>query len=664
MKIIPKPREFQLEGGELRVTNDMELFHNKFRVKKDLIPLFHAVREIHGAVLDMSPIRDGLLDPSLSDGLFFLLLATKDKLEGINDILAADREKVPDHPEGYFINSSGDYLFLASKGEAGFFYGVQTLIQVVNQVTVVGSLVLPQFTLVDYPGVGVRGFHLDLKLLMHSFKYIRNLVTTLAHYKYNTLLVEYEDKFPYKGPYEVLRHAYCLSDEQVETLKSLCKRNYIELVPLVQTFGHVEFVLRHEEFKHLREVPDLEDGVISYCPLKEESLSTVRDMVQQVARAHPKAKYFHIGADEVYQLGSCPECREYLENHSKSQLYIDFINKVARVVKGEGMTPIMWSDYLIKYPEALDDLDKDIVIMYWVYHCDEDDEARGEALPHTKFFHDRGFKVMGAPSTNSDFTLTIPQYSLRFQNMAVHARNSAEQGSLGVVVTSWPVCGNPYEVQWPGIAWQAQVTWNPGVSHRSDYGEFSDALWCVHFGVEEGNLLHAFPLVDALVETTAKVNADNYAEKFELVPPLQEKLDSMVGLARKNRATIVALIHGLEGLLVQATFHEVVKCLEAKLAELDEGGGEVTEDDKAHFKKLFEDFLLDVDAYYESSRKLYEDTNIVLEGQMSEVYELDRFFKRMKVRASSYIEKIEELPQGFEELLLELYRGSIGADTW
>lgn len=58
----------------------------------------------------------------------------------------------------------------------------------------------------------------------------------------------------------------------------------------------MEFVLKHPAFHDLREEPRT-PAVL--CPSKPQSLTLVKNMLQQALDVQPDAKYFHIGADEV-----------------------------------------------------------------------------------------------------------------------------------------------------------------------------------------------------------------------------------------------------------------------------------------------------------------------------------------------------------------------------
>ena len=51
------------------------------------------------------------------------------------------------------------------------------------------------------------------------------------------------------------------------------------IIPLVQTFGHLEFVLKLEEYKELREVPIYPQAV---CPSQDKTWTLIKEIIDQV----------------------------------------------------------------------------------------------------------------------------------------------------------------------------------------------------------------------------------------------------------------------------------------------------------------------------------------------------------------------------------------------
>lgn len=54
------------------------------------------------------------------------------------------------------------------------------------------------------------------------------------------------------------------SKEDIKQLLELADNYKFEVIPLIQTFGHLEFFLKLKEFRHLREVDDFPQVLLLY----------------------------------------------------------------------------------------------------------------------------------------------------------------------------------------------------------------------------------------------------------------------------------------------------------------------------------------------------------------------------------------------------------------
>lgn len=90
---------------------------------------------------------------------------------------------------------------------------------------------------------------------------------------------EYEDMFPYNGILKNISARNAYTEEQIKDILKLARSYQLEVIPLIQTFGHVEFALKHEEWAKLREVPGSPQAL---CPSKNSSMNFIREMAYQV----------------------------------------------------------------------------------------------------------------------------------------------------------------------------------------------------------------------------------------------------------------------------------------------------------------------------------------------------------------------------------------------
>jgi len=66
-------------------------------------------------------------------------------------------------------------------------------------------------------------------------------------------LLEYEDTFPFEGRLAEAKNGRAYSHEDVNLIKKLAKDNNLYIIPLIQTYGHLEWLLKLKTFAHLRE---------------------------------------------------------------------------------------------------------------------------------------------------------------------------------------------------------------------------------------------------------------------------------------------------------------------------------------------------------------------------------------------------------------------------
>lgn len=196
---------------------------------------------------------------------------------------------------------------------------------------------------------GQKLVHLDLKGAPPRAEYLHRLLELLAQLEVDGLLLEYEDMFPYEGQLKLLQATAqpAYSPQEVLSLQEAARSKGMEVVPLIQTFGHMEFVLKHPSMRSLREVAHC---VGTLNPHQDDGLKLVMEMLRQVVELHPGLETLHIGADEVYMLGEGEESKSWLASPGRTveQLFLSHVTKVAKAVKEAWpqMRIIMWDDMM------------------------------------------------------------------------------------------------------------------------------------------------------------------------------------------------------------------------------------------------------------------------------------------------------------------------------
>lgn len=285
--------------------------------------------------------------------------------------------------------------------------------------------------------------HLDLKGAPPKVEYFKKLFPLLHSFGATGLLMEYEDMFPYWGKLEFLsaHNAYAKGD--IADIIELAKKNSLVVIPLIQTFGHMEHVLKLKEFAELREVPNYPQVI---CPTNNKTLPLVKLMIDQVLQLHPGIDWVHIGSDEVYNLGECTRCQQYLlhQQFGKSDLFLQHVRSVARYVKDNyDVQPIMWDDEFRKIPlKAMQDSKVgDVVeIMVWKYSSGIMVDLRSDIWEKYSSVFDgiwiaSAFK--GAANPDSYITNINDRLSNHKEWMEIYEMYKGTIPFRGIVLTGW-----------------------------------------------------------------------------------------------------------------------------------------------------------------------------------------------------------------------------------
>ncbi len=196
--------------------------------------------------------------------------------------------------------------------------------------------------------VDIRAVHLDFKGMPPTFSRLLRLLDIFRVAGFNALLLEWEDAFPWTVD-PAFRSPTAFTRQQVADFYQKAQSLGFELIPLVQTIGHMETPLRSKKYAHLREVAENSD-VLNVLARGADEL--VRAMVDDVLTATPNCRFFHLGGDEAITFGQHPDTRAYIQAHSQATLYSHHIEPLCDHLLAQGVRPILWHDMMLTWSRA------------------------------------------------------------------------------------------------------------------------------------------------------------------------------------------------------------------------------------------------------------------------------------------------------------------------
>jgi len=240
------------------------------------------------------------------------------------------------HAQGYRIEVSLDRVLLAGNGRSGLFYAVQTLRQLLDH----PSAALPCCTIIDWPEYEIRCIHWDTKHHQDRIPTLKRFLDQAARYKINAVLFELEDKFAYPS-HPTIGAPGAFTTAELQALTDYGLERHIEIIPDVQAPAHLCYVLKHDEYAHLR----CDGSNYQICIDRPEARKLLFEMYDDVCAATAGARFFHVSTDEVYYAGICETARKPYNPVNRSLTWVDYANAAYEHLTQRGRRVIVWLEY-------------------------------------------------------------------------------------------------------------------------------------------------------------------------------------------------------------------------------------------------------------------------------------------------------------------------------
>ncbi len=263
-------------------------------------------------------------------------------------------------PEGYTLNINSKGVIIKAPNQAGLFYAIQTLRQLLPASSEVNKKnyfqKLPIVNIEDWPRFAWRGSMLDIARNFFNKEYIKKHIDRMALFKLNRLHLHLTDdqgwrieikKYPnltrHGGSGSVFagRSGYLSQSDYIDIQKYALKRNII-IIPEIDMPGHTYSALASypelncDDLSNLtparKTPPNLYSGYrvkwTSLCLSKPFSYEFAKDVLTEIANI-TMGPWVHIGGDEV-----------------ENTQYTDFILFAEKTVMDLNKTTIGWQEIL------------------------------------------------------------------------------------------------------------------------------------------------------------------------------------------------------------------------------------------------------------------------------------------------------------------------------
>ena len=361
--VIPEPEFVEILDGNFLISGKTDILIDKKTGK-------------------MGKYLSELLSPATGYKFTIREYSRKKARRSSNITLLIDTLLIKMGDEGYSLNVNHKGVLIKAGTEAGVFYGIQTLRQLLpNEIdcidkTNVKTWTVPCLNILDNSRFKWRGLMIDCSRTFWSKEYLFRTIRLMSLYKMNTLHLHLTDdqgwrleilkypelavkgsKFPEKYNEPPERQGFYTQYDMREII-AYARRHNVTIVPEIEMPGHSNALLSvHPELSctggsfeifPFFKGPGITEDIL--CAGKIETFDFLENVMDEVIELFP-GKYIHIGGDEAPKIRwkECPDCQELIKQESletEDELQSYFIKHMEEYISKKNKRLIGWDEII------------------------------------------------------------------------------------------------------------------------------------------------------------------------------------------------------------------------------------------------------------------------------------------------------------------------------
>ena len=465
LKLIPKPREYKMTGGEVSLSKDWKIY----------LPANTEEERI---------AANSLAEEALNCFGWEFAIAASEPESGVIIIKMIP----PDNNEPELFNQQGYTLAIEERkitsegaSAAGRFYGAQTLRQIFRNAD---GARIPLMRIKDWPSLKWRGISDDISRGQVSMaEDFKNIIRELAFYKKNLYQPYIEDMFAFDSSPQVGRARGAITKSEMAEMVAEAKKYHVTLVPVFECLGHQDRLLSLPENRQYAELQTPGKDPWSFSPVNEDAFLFVTKLIDELAASAP-SPFFHIGGDESWDVGKGTSAKE-VKKKGLGRVHAEYFSRLNRHIQTRhNRKTMLYADMILKHPEALPHLDNDCIMVDWHY------EANNIEYSSISKLKEAGFKYIIASPGIWSWANYYPNYSNGFASVGNFSAKAKAEDLMGCITSSWGDDGaeNLRENNWLGYAFSAAAEWE---AETPDADRFLRKYAAVHLGCDSESLAAA-----------------------------------------------------------------------------------------------------------------------------------------------------------------------------
>lgn len=489
--VLPQPQQVTLSGAEFEFTSAWFASTGEGAKPDILAALKDGLAARHGLALS-------------NNGGQIISLAVR---AGAVEIGAAqDADKAALAQQAYKLSIRSNTISITANADAGLFYGVQTLLQLIKRRD--GKLMLPEGEFVDWPDLQLRAIYWDDAHHLEKMDVFKQALRQAAFYKINAFILKLDGHFQFKSAPDSVE-PYALSAAEYQELTDYALRLHIQLIPYIDAPGHIAWILKHPAYAPLRAFAD---SNYECNTLNPESLKLLCGMFQDLIDANKGGKYFFLSTDEAYYMGMTDdpkfsEVARAKELGGSGKLLAEFVTKTAGYLHERGRTVFFWGEHPMKPSDVP-------ACPPWLINGETQGPEFDSAFKAHGIRSTAYLSLAGSERLFPDYAITPPDRFLhprekmkeKVEALINTARSETIRGNTlltGTLVAGWADMGLHPETFWLGYAAISAAGWNPNGTERA---QAAADFYRLFYGPSAQNM----PRIYQLLSTQAQFYADSW----------------------------------------------------------------------------------------------------------------------------------------------------------
>ncbi|MDA3884043.1 MAG: family 20 glycosylhydrolase [Candidatus Delongbacteria bacterium] len=274
--------------------------------------------------------------------------------------------------------------------------------------------------------INIKACMIDIsRFRVPTISRMKKMIKNLSKTGYDTIFYNIEHVFKIPGHPKIGSESDGYTIEEFKELDVYAKEFSIEIIPLIQSFGHMFHILKHPEYDNICESEKKWSLSIS-----DETYKFITDLYKSASEAF-SSEHIHIGGDEVYDMAS-GKSKHLLEQGSmKDEIFMDHILKLKEIASTFDKNIILWGDMVENNPEVMEKLGKNAILCYWNYGFAE--------MPDT--YKELGNNTLVCPGINT-WKSFFPRYDFAVKNFQLMKERADLISAKGFMITDWGDAGH------------------------------------------------------------------------------------------------------------------------------------------------------------------------------------------------------------------------------